>query len=74
MGPLAVIAIGVGAAIGAWLRWLHSAHFFDLADQPEQLLVVVSEPQSRSLLERIAAEGEKIFYVKAAVEYGIAGE
>ncbi len=22
MGPLAVIAIGVGAAIGAWLRWL----------------------------------------------------
>jgi PII-like signaling protein len=53
---------------------IHSAHFFDLADQPEQLLVVVSDSQARSLLERIVAEGEKIFYVKAAVEYGTVGE
>jgi PII-like signaling protein len=53
---------------------IHSAHFMDLADQPEQVMVVVSESQASLLLQRVEAEGEKIFYLKAPVEYGTIGE
>lgn len=52
---------------------MHSAHFFDLADQPQQIMLVVSEPQAQTLLARVEAAGEKIFYTKTPLEYGTIG-
>ena len=52
---------------------MHSAHFLELADQPHRILLVMSEAQAQALLERIVAEGEKVFYTKTPVEYGITG-
>lgn len=53
---------------------IHSAHFFDLADQPLEVLMVVTEDESNRLFDRLQAEGVHLFYVKTAVEFGTLGE
>ncbi|MDE2304468.1 MAG: DUF190 domain-containing protein [Gammaproteobacteria bacterium] len=53
---------------------LHSARFFDLADQPIEILVTVSEQQAEKLFERLRAEGLHLAFVKTAVEFGRIGE
>jgi len=51
----------------------HSAHFFELADQPVELVMVVSEDEANRLFERLNQEDISVFYVKSPVEFGIAG-
>jgi len=54
---------------------LHSAHFFDLADQPVEVTVVTSEKGCTRLFERIRLEKDlNLFYVKIPVEFGFLGE
>jgi len=53
---------------------IHSAHFFELADQPIEVMMAVTAEQSERLFERLKAEGVHLFYVKTAVEFGILGE
>ena len=54
-------------------RRLHAAHFFELADQPQEVQVVASEADAERLFARLEAEGVHLFYVKAAVEFGTLG-
>jgi PII-like signaling protein len=53
---------------------LHSAHFFELADQPLEVVMALSEEESERLFERLGAEGVHLFYVKSRVEFGTLGE
>jgi len=53
---------------------IHSAHFFELADQPLEVLVAVTAEEAERLFERLKAEGVHLFYVKTPVEFGILGE
>ena len=53
---------------------VHSAHFFDLADRPSEVVMVVSEDESRTLFARLDAEGVRIFYLRTPVEFGVVGE
>ena len=55
-------------------RRFHSAHFFELADEPILIVVVVTEDQKRQLLSRLDAEGCELFYVAQPVEFGSAGK
>jgi len=55
-------------------RRIHSAHFFELADQPQEVVMAVTEEEAQRLFERLQAEGVHLFYVKAPVEFGILGE
>lgn len=55
-------------------RRLHSAGFFELADQPVEVVMVVTTEESDRLFERLMAEGVHVFYVKAPVEFGMLGE
>lgn len=55
-------------------RRLHSAHFFELADQPQEVQVVVGEADAERLFARLGEEGVHLFYVKTAVEFGTLGE
>ncbi|QOZ83123.1 MULTISPECIES: DUF190 domain-containing protein [Chromobacterium] len=55
-------------------RRLHSVHFFDLADQPEEVTLVISADEAERLLAALAAAGVKVFYVKTPVEFGVLGE
>jgi PII-like signaling protein len=52
---------------------VHSAHFFELADQPVEVLVAVTAEQSVRLFERLRAENVHLFYVKTQVEFGVLG-
>jgi len=53
---------------------IHSAHFFELADQPVEITMAVSEEEADRLFARINAEDVRVFYVKAPVEFGVAGK
>jgi len=55
-------------------RRIHSAHFFELADQPLEVIMALSEEESNRLFERLKAEGVHLFYVKMPVEFGTLGE
>ena len=54
-------------------RRIHSAHFFELADQPVEVVMAVTEEESARLFERLRAEGVHLFYVKTPVEFGEIG-
>jgi PII-like signaling protein len=49
---------------------IHSAHFFELTDQPIEVVMAVTEEEAATLFERIREEKVKVFYVKAPVEFG----
>ena len=52
---------------------VHSAHFFELADQPLSIVMAVTNEEAGVLFERLRAEGVHLFYVKTAVEFGVIG-
>lgn len=50
---------------------MREEHFFELAgDLAVQIDFAVSDDDAQRLLDRIAAEGIGIFYVRAPIEYG----
>ena len=53
---------------------IHSAHFFELADQPLEVVIAVSQGESERLFERLRAEGVRLFYIKNPIEFGTLGE
>lgn len=55
-------------------RRLHSAHFFELADQPVEVTMVVTEEEAERLFTLLHAEKVRLFFVKLPVEFGILGE
>jgi PII-like signaling protein len=55
-------------------RRIHSAHFFELADQPQEIVMAVSEDEAERLFAFLEEEGAHLFYVKTPVEFGVIGE
>lgn len=53
---------------------IHSAHFFELTDQPLEVVMALTVEETDRLFERLNAEGVHLFYVKMAVEFGTLGE
>ncbi len=52
---------------------VHSAHFFELADQPIEVLMAVTTEEATRLFDRLKKEDVHLFYVKTAVEFGVIG-
>ena len=52
---------------------VHSAHFFELADQPIEVQIAVTTVEAARLFDRLKAEGVHLFYVKTPVEFGVLG-
>lgn len=73
MGLRGATLVGAGEGFGHHKR-LHSVRFIDLADQPLEVVMVLSQQESDLLFERLRAEGVKVFYVKTPVEFGTLGE
>jgi uncharacterized protein len=73
MGLPGATLISGGEGFGHHGR-IHSAHFFELADQPREVMMAVTAEQSRNLFERLKAEGVHLFYVKTPVEFGTLGD
>jgi PII-like signaling protein len=53
---------------------IHSAHFFELADQPQEIQMAVGAVDAERLFERLKDEGVHLFYVKTPVEFGTLGD
>ncbi|MNF70401.1 hypothetical protein D3C85_654110 [compost metagenome] len=53
---------------------LHSAHFFELADQPTEIRLAITEEECVRLFERLEAEDISLFYIKAPIELGTIGK
>jgi uncharacterized protein len=73
MGLRGATLIAGGEGFGHRGR-LHSAHFFELADQPVEVMVAVSHDEAARLFERLTTEGVHLFFVKTPVEFGVLGE
>ena len=53
---------------------IHSAHFFELADQPVEVTLALSVAEAERFLASLGKAGVKVFYVKTPIEYGTTGE
>lgn len=53
---------------------LHSAHFFELADQPIEVTMALNKADVERLFQRLRAEKINVFYVKTPIEFGMTGE
>ena len=64
----------IGASEGFGHRGrIHSAHFIDLADQPVEVVMAVTQDESDRLFAVLRNEQVKLVYVKAPVEFGTVG-
>jgi uncharacterized protein len=52
---------------------MHSAGFFDLADQPQLVVMTATAEQADALLARIRSEDLQLFYLKSPAEFGLLG-
>jgi uncharacterized protein len=73
MGLRGATLLAAGEGFGHHGR-IHSAHFFELADQPLEVVMALTADEADRLFERLKAEGVHLFYVKMAVEFGTLGE
>lgn len=48
----------------------HSAHFFELADRPIEIMFVVGQSLGDQLLDAVRSEGLKVFCIRKPVEFG----
>jgi len=55
-------------------RKLHSARFFELADQPLEVVMAVTTEEADRLFARLEEEKVHLFYVKTPVEFGTLGK
>ncbi len=53
---------------------IHSARFFELADQPVSVVMIVSAEEAERLFDRLRNEKVRLFYAKTAIEFGMLGE
>jgi len=51
----------------------HSAHFFELADQPLTVVMAVTAEECDRLFDRLKSEDVRIFYIKTTIEFGVLG-
>ncbi|MBN1377932.1 MAG: DUF190 domain-containing protein [Gammaproteobacteria bacterium] len=54
-------------------RRIHSTHFFDLSDQPQEVVLAVTAEEADKLFEKINAEEIRVFYTKTKIEFGMLG-
>ncbi|MBF0295951.1 MAG: DUF190 domain-containing protein [Magnetococcales bacterium] len=55
-------------------RRIHSSHFFELAEQPQEIQIALNEVDAERLFQRLQEEGVRVFYVKTPVEFGALGD
>ncbi|WP_321924584.1 DUF190 domain-containing protein [Paraburkholderia guartelaensis] len=51
----------------------HGAHLLNLADQPVQIILAVTEDEAQRMLEAVEAEHVHVFYTRTPIEFGVLG-
>ncbi|WP_175709163.1 DUF190 domain-containing protein [Burkholderia ambifaria] len=52
----------------------HAAHMLNLADQPVQIILALTEGEAEKILSVVRAEGVHVFYTRFPIEFGVLGE
>jgi PII-like signaling protein len=52
---------------------MHSSHFFDLADQPLEVTMALTQEECDMLFACLVEEKVHVFYVKSQIEFGTLG-
>jgi PII-like signaling protein len=73
MGLRGATLIAGGEGFGHHGR-IHSSRFFELADQPQEVVMAATGEEADRLFERLKAEGVHLFFVKTPVEFGVLGK
>jgi PII-like signaling protein len=55
-------------------RRIHSAHFFELADQPMEVTMVASSEEAERLFAHLRQHKVRVFYARSPVEFGTIGD
>ncbi len=55
-------------------RHIHSARLFAPADNPQEIVMIVSEEEADHLFDYLLKEDVQLFYVKTPVEFGMLGK
>lgn len=53
---------------------LHSAHFFELADQPVEVMLAVTPSEADQLFQRLREEHINVFFIKMPIEFGMTAD
>ncbi|MFM0336194.1 DUF190 domain-containing protein [Paraburkholderia fungorum] len=51
----------------------HAARFFELADQPQQVIFAVTEAEADALMEAVRQGGVPVFCTRCPIEFGMLG-
>ena len=54
-------------------RRIHSVHFIELAEQPLEVVMIVTADEADRLFEQLDREGIHLFYAKTPAEFGTTG-
>lgn len=54
-------------------RRMHSVHFIELTDQPQEVVMILSAAEADRLLQRLENEGVHLFYAKTPTQFGTIG-
>lgn len=53
---------------------MHSARFFELADQPVMVIMALSQADIERLFQRLREQEVDAFYTKSPIEFGMSGD
>lgn len=53
---------------------IHKHHFFELADQPVEVTMALTEQQAEQLFKVIEQARIELFYTKTDIEFGVIGQ
>lgn len=73
MGLTGATLIAAGEGFG-YHRRIHSVHFIELVDQPQEVVMIVTAEEADRLFGRLKSEGVHLFYSKTPAEFGVLGE
>ncbi|MBB6287513.1 PII-like signaling protein [Pseudomonas sp. JAI120] len=68
----ATLSTGIGG--GGHTGRLHSSHFFEMADQPTEIRMAITEDEYERLFKRLELEEISVFYIKTPIEMGTVGK
>jgi len=73
LGVRGATAVAGAEGYGAHRR-IHSARFFELADQPVEVTMVASVEETERLFAHLREHRVHVFYARTPVEFGTIGE
>jgi PII-like signaling protein len=53
---------------------IRSLRFFEVSDNPQEIVMIVNEEETDLLFDHLQKEGAHLFYVKTPVEFGVLGK